>query len=75
MYEKSIQIGFARVVSDYSVTSYLFDVFILPTHQGSGLGKWLIECVLDHPKLKNVTMALATKDKQEFYRNLGFKKT
>jgi ribosomal protein S18 acetylase RimI-like enzyme len=38
-------IGYARVITDNVTFSYLTDVYVLPEYQGSGLGKWLIECV------------------------------
>lgn len=38
-------IGFARCVTDFTTFSYLTDVYVLPGHQGKGLGKWLIGCV------------------------------
>ncbi|KAH6640628.1 hypothetical protein F5144DRAFT_599313 [Chaetomium tenue] len=37
--------GFARLVTDYTTFAYLTDVYILPAHQGRGLGKWLVQCV------------------------------
>lgn len=41
------QIGLARLITDYATLAYLTDVIILEEHQGSGLGKWLIKCVLE----------------------------
>lgn len=38
-------VGFARCVTDFATLIYLTDVHVLPTHQGDGLGKWLIGCV------------------------------
>lgn len=38
-------IGFARCVTDFSTFSYLTDVYVLPSHQGEGLGKWVMRCV------------------------------
>lgn len=38
-------VGFARCVTDFTTFVYLTDVYVWPTHQGSGLGKWLIMCV------------------------------
>ena len=38
-------IGFARVITDSVTFAYLTDVYILPEWQGSGLGKWLVDCV------------------------------
>jgi ribosomal protein S18 acetylase RimI-like enzyme len=41
----SSMIGFARVITDSVTTVYLTDVYVLPEWQGTGLGRWLIECV------------------------------
>jgi ribosomal protein S18 acetylase RimI-like enzyme len=38
-------IGFARLITDTVTFAYLTDVYILPEWQGSGLGKWLVDCV------------------------------
>jgi len=38
-------IGFARCITDFTTFSYLTDVYILPAHQGTGLGKWLVRCL------------------------------
>lgn len=38
-------IGFARCVTDFSTFSYLTDVYVLPSHQGQGLGSWVLRCV------------------------------
>ncbi|MGB0102923.1 MAG: GNAT family N-acetyltransferase, partial [Candidatus Sulfotelmatobacter sp.] len=40
------QIGFARVISDFSTIAYVGDVFVLDTHRGRGLGKWLMQCII-----------------------------
>ncbi|MEN8223112.1 MAG: GNAT family N-acetyltransferase [Acidobacteriota bacterium] len=77
MYDKNNrQIGFARVISDYSVFAYLLDVFIVEEYQHTGLGQKLIEVVMDHPSLKQVKrVVLNTKDAHTFYQKFGFKKT
>ena len=46
------QVGFARVVTDRATYAYLCDVYVLETHRGQGLGKWLIETVMAHPDLQ-----------------------
>lgn len=38
-------IGFARVITDYVTFAYLTDVYVLPEHQGKGLGLWMMECL------------------------------
>ncbi|SPQ26956.1 97d97ebd-7d06-4266-ade0-dbb2e8dd91ea [Thermothielavioides terrestris] len=38
-------IGLARLVTDHTTFAYLSDVYVLPAHQGRGLGRWLMQCV------------------------------
>ena len=70
---KSKQIGFARVVSDYATVAYLGDVFVLESHRGRGLSKWLMECVMQHPALQNLRRwILLTRDAHALYSKYGF---
>src|ERR1043166_3771714 len=46
------QIGFARVISDFATFAYLGDVYIVKSHRGKGLSKWLMSCILSHPDLQ-----------------------
>ncbi len=72
VYEDNRQVGFARAVTDYATFTWLCDVFIAASHQGNGLGKWLIECVVDHPDLRELRITLlATRDAHELYRQYG----
>ena len=48
------QVGFARVISDFATIAYVGDVFVLETHRGLGLGKWLMQCITLHPALQNL---------------------
>jgi GNAT superfamily N-acetyltransferase len=67
------QIGFARVISDYATVAYLSDVFILPSHRGLGLSKWLMTCIVSHPELQGLRRwLLATRDAHGLYRQFGF---
>jgi GNAT superfamily N-acetyltransferase len=72
LFHRGRQVGFARVVTDHATVGYLCDVVIAPEHQGKGLGKWLLQSILDHPELRTCRMDLFTKDAQEFYRQFGF---
>ena len=72
MYEGDRQIGFARVVTDRATFAWLCDVFVLESHRGKGLGKWLIECVVAHPDLSGLKhFLLATRDAHALYREYG----
>ncbi|MEZ5345667.1 MAG: GNAT family N-acetyltransferase [Pyrinomonadaceae bacterium] len=73
VYKEEIQIGFARVVTDYATFAYLGDVYILPEFQGAGLGKWLMEIISGHPDLQGFRRwILATKDAHTLYEKFGF---
>jgi GNAT superfamily N-acetyltransferase len=73
VYENETQIGFARVVSDHATFAYLADVFILESHQGHGLGKWLVQTILEHPELQGLRRwILATRDAHGLYAQFGF---
>jgi len=67
------QIGFARVISDFATYAYLADVFILEKYRGHGLSKWLMECIVVHPKLQGLRRwTLATRDAHGLYAKFGF---
>ncbi|MDP2776918.1 MAG: GNAT family N-acetyltransferase [Anaerolineales bacterium] len=73
MYDGEIQIGFARVVTDYAVFAYLCDVFIHEDFRGQSLGKWLIESILAHPDLQGLRRwSLVTRDAHGLYSQFGF---
>ncbi|MEI4828424.1 GNAT family N-acetyltransferase [Bacillus sp. FJAT-53711] len=72
--ETNQQVGFARVVTDFVRFSWLADVFILPTCRGKGLSKWLIETIVNHPKLKGTRFMLVTQDAHTLYEQYGFEK-
>ncbi len=72
VYAQAQQVGFARGVTDYATFAWLCDVFILESHRGQGLGKWLVECVAAHSDLQTVRLfLLATRDAHELYRRYG----
>jgi len=67
------QVGFARVVSDFATVAYLGDVFVLESHRRHGLGKWLMECVMEHPALQDLRRwILVTRDAHGLYSQFGF---
>jgi len=68
------QIGFARVVTDYTEFASLWDVYIDEPHRGRGLGKALMGYVLHHPHLKGVfRWFLMTEDAHSLYQKFGFR--
>jgi GNAT superfamily N-acetyltransferase len=73
VFDDKSQVGFARVVTDRATFGYLCDVYILESHRGRGLGKWLIEAVMAHPDLQNLRrFQLVTRDAHGLYGPHGF---
>src|SRR6476661_7154586 len=54
-YHKLSQVGFGRIVTDHATFAWLCDVFIIDSHRGKGLGKWLLECIISYPDLQGPT--------------------
>jgi len=72
VYHHDQQVGFARVVTDYTIFAYLCDVFIITEYQGQGLGKWLTEVILEVLDEEGVRWTmLATRDAHELYEEYG----
>jgi GNAT superfamily N-acetyltransferase len=67
------QVGFARVISDFATFAYLGDVFVLESYRAHGLGKWLMECVTQHPAVQGLRRwVLLTRDAHGLYSQFGF---
>jgi len=66
------QIGFGRVVSDYTVFSWVADIVIDTPFRGRGLGKWMMACIKDHPRLRHTQLVLQTRDAHGLYERYGF---
>jgi len=74
IYINNIQIGFARVITDYTGFAYIADVFVLENFRGRGLSKWLMNVILNYPELQGLRRwLLATKDAHSLYKKFGFK--
>src|SRR4051812_49010578 len=54
LFHKDKQIGFARVISDYSTIAYLGDIYVLEEYRGQGLSKKLMDVVMNHPNLQGL---------------------
>lgn len=73
VFDGPAQVGFARVITDRATFAYLADVYVLESHRGQGLAKWLMEIVRAHPDLQGLRRwVLATRDAHELYRPFGF---
>lgn len=73
IYKNYNQIGFARCVTDYSVIYWLCDVVIDENYRNQGLGKKLIQYIVQHDELKDLRGILTSSPKhQALYSQFGF---
>ncbi|MBS1755079.1 MAG: GNAT family N-acetyltransferase [Bacteroidetes bacterium] len=69
------QIGFARIISDFSTIAYLGDVYVLDNYRGQGLSKKLMDTVIEHPNLQGLRRwILLTSTADWLYEKYGFTK-
>jgi len=67
------QIGFGRVISDFTTYAMFFDIIIEASLRGKGLGSWLFETMTNHPSIKGLKQVLWTSFAEELYRKHGFR--
>lgn len=66
-------IGFARVVTDFVSIYYLCDVIVDGKHRGQGIGKALVETIVNDERFAGIGALLKTKDAHGLYGQYGFK--
>lgn len=75
LFYKDKQIGFARVISDFSTIAYLGDIYVLDKYRGQKLSKKIMEVVMQHPNLKGLRRwILLTSTAEWLYEKYGFNK-
>lgn len=73
VYLQGQQIGFARLITDYTTFAYLADVFIAPEFQGRGYSKQLMSHIEQVPVFQSLRrVVLCTGDAHGLYRQFGF---
>src|SRR4051794_41940478 len=71
LYADGRQVGFARAFSDGVALAYLADVYVLPEHQGRGLGAELVREMVENGPLPDEKRNLHPRDALEPYRRFG----
>ena len=75
LFHNDNQIGFARVISDFSTIAYLGDIYVLDNYRGQGLSKKLMDAVIEHPNLQGLRRwILLTSTADWLYEKYGFTK-
>ncbi len=72
--ESGALVGFARVLGDGVSDCYIQDVTVSTRCRHQGIGRQLMQFVLDELKSRNIDWVglIATPGKEAFYRQLGF---
>ena len=71
-------IGIGRVIWDHGYVMYIADIIVIPEYQGNGLGRVIMEHVMDFiheqlkPGYKFMVSLCSAKGKEEFYKKFGF---
>lgn len=67
------QVGFGRVITDFTSFAWVTDVFIIKEYRGRGLSRLLMDCALKHPELQTLRRwLLGTSYAHGLYKKLGF---
>jgi GNAT superfamily N-acetyltransferase len=74
LFHRGRQIGFARGVTDQATFTWVCDAIIHSDHRGQGLGKWMMQCLLEHPHLQTISHHLRTEDAHGLYERFGFQR-
>lgn len=72
--EEGRLVGVGRALADGVDCSYLCDIAVLPSHQGTGLGQQIVERLLQLSRGHKKIILYAVPGKESFYRRFGFKR-
>ena len=65
-------IGFGRAISDGQYQSAIYDVVVLPEYQNNGVGKSIMEAILEKLPKNGPVLIFVAPGKQSFYGKFGF---
>ena len=66
-------VGVGRALADGVDCSYICDIAVLPSHQGTGLGKRIVGRLVELSRGHRKIILYAVPGKEPFYRKFGFK--
>jgi GNAT superfamily N-acetyltransferase len=68
-------IGLARVLDDGVLYASVWDILVLPERQRRGIGRALLNAVLEHTAGRRLVSLIATPAGEALYRSAGFAET
>jgi len=67
-YDEGVLVGIGRALADGVDCSYICDVAVLPTHQGTGLGREIVGRLVELSKEHKKVILYSVPGKESFYR-------
>lgn len=72
VYQDAALVGAGRALADGIDCSYICDVAVLPSHQGTGMGKEIVSRLVEASRGHRKIILYAVPGKEAFYEKLGF---
>jgi GNAT superfamily N-acetyltransferase len=70
--ERGHMVGLCRAMSDGVALAYLADLYVLPEHRGRGLGRRLVQAMVEDGPGRDFRWLLHTADSHGLYELFGF---
>jgi ribosomal protein S18 acetylase RimI-like enzyme len=65
-------VGFGRAISDGQYQAAIYDIVVLPHYQGKGIGRQVMQALLDKLPEGSLSLIYVVPGKQKFYEKFGF---
>jgi citrate lyase synthetase len=72
VYDNSRLVAAGRALADGGDCSYICDIAVLPSHQGTGLGKKIVSYLVEQSRGHRKIILYAVPGREPFYRKFGF---
>jgi GNAT superfamily N-acetyltransferase len=72
VYDAGRLVGAGRALADGADCSYLCDIAVMPSHQGTGLGKQIVSRLVELSRGHKKIILYAVPGREPFYRKFGF---
>jgi ribosomal protein S18 acetylase RimI-like enzyme len=72
VFDQKRLVGAGRALADGTDCSYLCDIAVLPSHQGTGLGKQIVGRLVELSRGHKKIILYAAPGKEPFYKKFGF---
>ena len=73
-YDNGQLVGFGRVVTDGVLHAMIYDMIVLPSHQGHGIGTWILNALVlkcQQAHIRDIQLFCAS-GRRSFYEKSGF---